>query len=77
MRFLKSLFSTGFGVVLVVVLIAAIALIPLLTVYQSKCREGRTDRTRYSFVPPWDEKPRGCRQHKTGLKVLLEEVGLS
>jgi hypothetical protein len=59
--------------VLIVALTLALVLIPLLTIYRSTC-EG--DSTRYSLVPPWDDPPADCREHRSGLDLLREEVGL-
>ena len=59
--------------------VVALISIPLVTLYQSSCREGgkRKEReTRYSFVLPWKDPPAECRNHKSGLDLAREELGL-
>ena len=44
---------------------------PLLMIYRSSCPQRGIERQRWSFVPPGGDKPEGCRDHQSGLQVLL------
>jgi hypothetical protein len=57
-------------------LIVALAAAPLFFVQRSKCRERGKERTRWSFVMPGDEPPRGCRGEQNGFEILRDYVGL-
>ncbi len=50
--------------------------IPLLFVYRSQCPDGGELSTAYSFVPPWDDPDRECRNHQRGFEVVTDEIGL-
>ena len=70
---MRTLLGTGIRLVLVVVLLAAVVALPLIFIQQSRCPgEGVS----YAIVPPWDDPPAECRDHKSGLKLILEEIGL-
>lgn len=62
-----------------IVVVAALAAAPLFTVYRSSCREGEGRRAqtanRYSFVLPWNEPPKECRNHKNGFEILTNALG--
>jgi hypothetical protein len=69
----------GAGIRLVVFLavIAALILIPLLTVHRARCRDHGERVTRWYFVAPGKDSARkGCRRVESGLEVLLDQVGL-
>ncbi len=68
--------GTGALTLLVLVVIVAVAAVPLLFVYKSTCKvsDGREDR--YSFVPPWDDLPSECRNHRRGIELVGDELGL-
>ena len=76
MRRLRMLSGTLIRIVIFFAIIAALIAVPLITVYKSRCRENRKDRTRYSFVLPWDDPPKECRRHQSGLEIVRDYVGL-
>lgn len=55
-----------------VVIVAAVVVLPLTTIYRSTGCEGRS--VRYSFVPPWNEPPADCRDHDNGLQFIWSEL---
>ncbi len=61
---------------IVLVVIVAVAAVPLVLVYKSTCREGDEQASRYSFVPPWDDPPADCRNHRRGYELVEDELGL-
>ena len=70
---MRTLLGTGWRLVLFLVLLAAVVALPLISIQQSRCPgEGVS----YSIVAPWDDPPAECRDHKTGLKLILEEIGI-
>ena len=64
-----------------IVVIAVVVSVPLFTIYKSTCREGDRGRragteARYSFVLPWNDPPKECRNHRNGLRLVRDELGL-
>ena len=52
------------------IVIVAVVSFPLFTVYRSTCETPRAEEKRYTFVPPWDDPPRDCRDHENGFEIL-------
>jgi hypothetical protein len=71
-RWLGASFLTILALVVILVVVA----IPLLFVYRSQCPDGGELSTAYSFVPPWDDPDRKCRNHQRGFEVVTDEIGL-
>lgn len=68
--------SAAVQFLVILIIVAAVVGVPLASVYRSTCGEGRGERE-YSVVVPFvGEKPEGCRDHRSGLTLLREEVGL-
>ena len=59
-----------------VLVIVAIALVPLFLVYKSTCGRGDDRRTEYSLVLPWNDPPADCRSNESGFDVVKDAVGL-
>jgi hypothetical protein len=69
--------SATLRLAVILVVIAALVAAPLFLVYRSEdCRGRGEERTRWSFVAPWDDPPVNCRDNDNGWRVLLEELGL-
>lgn len=71
-RWLGASFLTILALVVILVVVA----IPLLFVYRSQCPDGGKLSTSYSFVAPWDDPDRDCRNHQRGFEVVTDEIGL-
>ena len=59
-------------------LILALVVLPLVSVYRSTCPSARGGTHReYSFVAPFGgDPPADCRNHKSGLTIVREAIGL-
>jgi len=70
------MFSFSVQLLLFLLVIAALAAVPLLVVYRSQCVEDGKRVDSWSVVAPWDDPPSDCRDHESGFEVLRDEVGL-
>jgi hypothetical protein len=68
--------GTGALTAIVVAVIVVVAAVPLLVVYKSTCDGRGETETRYSFVPPWDDPPADCQNHRRGFELLRDELSL-
>ena len=74
---MRVVLGTGIRLVIVVALLVGAILLPLLTVYRSRCRVHGKIEHHWAFVlPGHDAQMKRCGKPEKGLHVLLREVGL-
>jgi hypothetical protein len=72
MRRLQVLASATVRFAVAVAILAAVVAVPLVVIYRSHC----DGEIRYNVVPPWNDPPKECTRHQSGLDLLRKEVGI-